>query len=169
MFDNETPMIAWLAVGSVYVVGGCQSKSQYCVMVHFTERLLFTSIYIERKPGLFTAGTGDWITKLTISICQYQHTQLSNSHSQHRNLSTGSWGANQVRRNSLKSCHCLKILTLLLFEGKRRAREALYIWTTNFETRVSLTMLQAVILFLEMNDKHTDMFFFLFLNFKTLS
>ena len=43
---------------------GCDSNSQYCVLVHFTERLLFTTIYIERKPGVFyrrgdCAGTGD--------------------------------------------------------------------------------------------------------------
>ena len=61
MFDNETPLIAWLAVGSVYVVEGLSKQVSILVfMVHFTERLLFTTIYIERKPGLFLEARGPW-------------------------------------------------------------------------------------------------------------
>ena len=137
MFDNETPLIAWLAVGSVYVVGGLSKQVSILRYgpLHW-KAVIYHYLHWE-EAGAFYRGDCRLNNKthnIHLSIPTYEALQ-------HRNLSsTGSRITNQVRRRSLKFGHRLKILTLfsLKEEGEH---EALYIWTTNFETRDSLTML----------------------------
>ena len=138
MFDNETPLIAWLAVGSVYVVEGLSKQVSILRYgpLHW-KAVIYHYLHWEEAGAFYR---GDWrlnnkTHNIHLSIPTYEALQ-------HRNLSsTGSRITNQVKTSLSEILSPPQDTHIALFEGGRRVREALYIWTTNFETRDSLTML----------------------------
>ena len=161
MFDNETPLIAWLAVGSVYVVEGLSKQVSILRYgpLHW-KAVIYHYLHWE-EAGAFYRGDCRLNNKthnIHLSIPTYEALQ-------HRNLSsTGSRITNQVKTSLSEIWSPPQDTHIVLFEGGRRARGFIYLdnkfWDTWFSHHA---------FFLEVNDKHTDNLLFIFLNFNTLS